>query len=71
MKAYLFTLFLFMKLAALGQDSLRLNSEDKSGYKKWTDYKTSFRFGLGTQRHHQFSVICNFNNQIFKNAKIK
>ena len=49
MKAYLFTLLVFVSSVALGQDSLRLN-QGRSGYKKWTDYKTSLRFGLGTQK---------------------
>lgn len=50
MKQYLTVLLMFVCLTGFGQDSLKLDSLKKTGYKKWTNYKTSFRFGLGVQK---------------------
>lgn len=48
-KGFLFAILLFTSCLALAQDSLKLNT-NKLGYKKWTNYKTSLRFGLGVQK---------------------
>ena len=48
MKACLFTLLMFANIMTFGQDSLSVTH--KLGYKKWTDYRTSIRFGVGVQK---------------------
>lgn len=46
MKKIIFTFLMLTNLLAFSQDSL----SNKPGYKKWTNYKTSFRFSLGVQK---------------------
>ncbi|TKC13140.1 hypothetical protein FA048_05875 [Pedobacter polaris] len=49
-KGCLFTLLTFTAIMVFGQDSLSVNNVSRPGYKKWTNSKSSLRFGLGVQK---------------------
>jgi len=53
----LITLFSLTTLVLFGQDTTKtIQSENRDGYKKWTNYRTSIRTGLGAQESFYFEV---------------